>query len=105
MDRIQVEGGRYFVHEHPAGATSWKLPAVKALLEEEGVMAVVADQCEFGLTSRDHWGTGPAKKPTRFLINSWYVAEALDVRCQNENRRGVDRHRHVHSLSGSARKA
>ena len=62
--RIQLEGGRYFVHEHPAMATSLKLPCIRGLLGESGVRAVVADQCEYGLTSRDKWGTAPAMKPT-----------------------------------------
>ena len=35
--RIQLEGGRYFVHEHPAMATSWKLPCMRRLLGEKGV--------------------------------------------------------------------
>ena len=69
MYRIQMEGGRYFVHEHPAGATSWRLPIIRKLWAEDGVRAVVADQCEFGLVGKDEWGTAPAKKPTRFLTN------------------------------------
>ena len=31
MYRVQLEGGRYFVHEHPAGATSWRLPVIRKL--------------------------------------------------------------------------
>ena len=79
-----MEEGRYSIHEHPQAATSWDMEVVKRLWSEEGVRAVVADQCEYGLVSRDRWGSAPAKKPTRFLTNSWHVAEALSTRCQNE---------------------
>merc|ERR1712051_23843 len=76
MYRIQLKEGRYFIHEHPAGAISWRMEVIKKLWGEEGVRAVVADQCEYGLMSRDRWGSAPAKKPTRFLTNSWHAAEA-----------------------------
>ena len=56
MYRIQLREGRYFVHEHPAGATSWRMEVIKKLWGEEGVRAVIADQCEYGLISRDKWG-------------------------------------------------
>ena len=51
--RIQIEEGRYFIHEHPASATSWRLPCIRKLWKESGVFAVRADLCEFGLKSRD----------------------------------------------------
>ena len=41
--RAQMDGGRYFIHEHPAGATSWRLPCVRKLWKGAGVRAVVAD--------------------------------------------------------------
>ena len=39
-------------------------------------------------------------KPTRFLTNSWYVAEALSTRCQNVNREVKQQHRHVKLIGG-----
>ena len=50
--------GRLFLHEHPHGAWSWKEPYVVAVLELEGVMAVVGDQCMFGLVVGDRKGVG-----------------------------------------------
>ena len=100
MYRIQLKEGRYFIHEHPAGATSWRMEVIRKLWGEEGVRAVVADQCESGLMSHDRWGTAPAKKPTRFLTNSWHVAEALSMRCQNENRAAKEWLRHVKLIGG-----
>ncbi len=39
---LQVRAGRHFLHEHPAGATSWHHPAIVRLLVAPGVGAVVA---------------------------------------------------------------
>ena len=81
--RVQVLAGRHFLHEHPAGATSWSHPAVGKLLAQDGVGAVVAHQCEFGLeTSADGGGRAPAMKPTRFMSSSPAVLEALSRKCQ-----------------------
>ena len=44
--KLQAEAGRYFLHEHPAQATSWQLAAVRELLETNGVQSVVGDQCQ-----------------------------------------------------------
>ena len=41
----QLEEGRYFLHEHPAGATSWDLDAIKKLQHETSVHLSIADQC------------------------------------------------------------
>ena len=43
----QIAGGRYFIHEHPAWATSWDTTAVRELLEMDGVDEVVGDQCQY----------------------------------------------------------
>ena len=47
--REQVEAGRWILHEHPVGATSWKLEVVIEIMKMEGVYTVVGDQCQFGL--------------------------------------------------------
>ena len=33
--RIQLRGGRHFVHEHPAHASSWEFPEMKRLMKME----------------------------------------------------------------------
>ena len=70
-------------------------------MKSEGVMTSVADQCMYGLVT-----PGPlpdrepmaAKKPTRFLSNSWCVLHELATRCD---------HSHVHQelMGGRASKA
>ena len=49
----QMTEGRWFLHEHPATASSWDLEAIKKLEREEGVVIIVADQCMYGLKT---WG-------------------------------------------------
>jgi hypothetical protein len=81
--KLQVLAGRHFLHEHPAGATSWNHPAIVKLRARHGVDAVVAHQCEFGLeTSADGGGRALARKPTRFMSSAPAVLEALSGRCQ-----------------------
>ncbi len=80
--KLQVLAGRHFLHEHPAGATSWSHPTIAKLLATSGVSAVVAHQCAFGLqTSTQDGGQAPAMKPTRFMSSAPAVLEALSRKC------------------------
>ena len=48
---FQVQGGRYFLHEHPAQATSWKLPEVVSFCARyPHLYAVTGAMCQYGLT-------------------------------------------------------
>lgn len=49
----QVKEGRWFLHEHPAAATSWSLNEITKVMEMKGVQTVVGDQCMYGLKT---WG-------------------------------------------------
>ena len=57
---------------------------------------VAADLCMFGMTSRDMWGEGLAKKPTKFLTNSPHIAKWLSLKCSQD-------HRHVSLVGGRAK--
>ena len=46
----QISRGRFFIHEHPATATSWGLPLIKELERHPGVQIVTGDMCRWGLT-------------------------------------------------------
>ena len=81
----QMDGLRYFLHEHPAQATSWKLPSVVRLMEEKGVVRVDADQCQYGAEIKRGASAGePIKKPTGFLTNSSELAACLSQRCSGQ---------------------
>ena len=73
--RIQADAGRYFLHEHPASASSWKLPEMMAPMEDYKLKRVNGHMCRFGMTSTDEKGNGLVKKPTGFLTDSEHMAE------------------------------
>ena len=97
--RRQMGRGRVFLHEHPASATSWEEPEMKALQGEDGVYTVQGPMCR--------WNLQPAKggsqdgvpafcrKETCWVTNSKRLANRLEGVCSN-----VDGsrpwHRHVH---------
>ena len=98
--KMQMDEGRYWLHEHPWGAKSWQIPAMEELLKDPRVHVAYADQCQFGLTSKMRTGSdeqGPAKKPTGFIGNSWAIIRRLKRTCD---------HSHVHvKLEGGRAKA
>ena len=92
--RLQLAGGRHFVHEHPASASSWAEPCMQRLRCTPGVSEAVGDQCRFGLRSAgEHGALGPAKKPTRLLSSAGCVLRELGRRCLGD-------HTHVRLLGG-----
>ncbi len=79
----QLQGGRYFLHEHPLWATSWALGSIEELMAQPQVTRVHGDQCQFGAQIQSGPGHGqPIKKPSGFMTNSPEIARALDVRCR-----------------------
>ena len=79
----QIKNGRLFLHEHPAGASSWDLDEIQKLMGKKDVYTVVADQCMYGLTTWSEKGgyPVPAKKPTKFMTNSFPISRELSKRC------------------------
>ena len=76
--REQFENGRYFLHEHPACATSWQLKGVEDLMQAAEVGRVVGDQCQYGSQVMSGPTKGqPVRKPTVFMSNSPEVLRAL----------------------------
>ena len=75
---FQAAAGRYYLHEHPANATSWQLKEVQELLRTTNAAQVVGDQCQYGQETAEGC---PIKKPTRWLSNSPKILEALEKRC------------------------
>ena len=85
------------MHEHPAQATSWALTAVEKLADKEDVMLTLADQCQYGLkTPGKYEHPTPAKKPTKFLTNSVWIAQELSRKCPGH-------HSHQHLVGGRAK--
>ncbi len=76
----QIDGGRFFLHEHPQIATSWKEPCVRRLCEIEGVGEAVAHLCQYDLEFKGE----PIKKPTRFISNAEHVLDQLRKLCHGQ---------------------
>ena len=53
--RMQMAAGRYFLHEHPHGATSWDLDVIKELESKAGVMRIRADQSGASDSPHNPW--------------------------------------------------
>jgi len=94
----QAKAGRFFVFEHPAYASSWKLPCLQRLQEVTGSETVLFHMCRFGMELTDKFGTAPVYKPTRMCTNSNVIAQKLERKCEGG-------HRHVHLESGRPRLA
>ena len=73
----QVSNGRYFLHEHPAQATSWHTDVVKRIMNMEGVDRAVGHQCQYGAESNGQ----RIKKPTGFMSNCEGIRRALSRTC------------------------
>jgi hypothetical protein len=102
--KIQVEAGRYFLHEHPRRAGSWNLKCIADILKDERVFRCEADMCQYGLQSKDAQGNGLALKPTSFMTNSPCIAKHLSRKCPDPKANGKA-HRHVVLTCGRSRDA
>lgn len=103
--RIQIKGGRYFIHEHPQSAASWHEDVMLELSKEAGVMVTAADQCAYGLKTKGPYGDAPAQKPTRFMTNAPCIASEFSRGCPNRMSRGRTKHQHIPLMNGRAKAA
>ena len=60
--KMQLEGRRHFVHEHPEGSKAWAMPEVVELFARPEVGSTVLHMCAFGMTAQDERGRAPVKK-------------------------------------------
>ena len=81
--RIQLRAGRFFLHEHPHAATSWKLKEVLEIMAEVNVDVVDCDMCAYGLMIKDGDGEALARKRTRLMSNSPEVLKRCSKQCSN----------------------
>ena len=95
---MQIKNNRYFLHEHPRNATSWKLESMQKFINKYKPRQVKANMCAFNMTSTDEQGTGLVLKPTTFMTNSHKLAAQLSKQCNNN-------HRHVILINGRAKQA
>ena len=80
---MQVQAHWYFLHEHPASASSWKMKEMVSLMMAVGVDAVTFNMCRFGMVAARNGEEGPVRKRTKAVSNSWEVLKRLDKKCPN----------------------
>ena len=51
----QISRGKFFLHEHPATASSWDLSMIRELAEHPGVTTVTGDMCRWGMHLKPLW--------------------------------------------------
>ena len=49
---LQEQSGRYYLHEHPASATSWSRPELLEFLLHSDAEIITSDMCMYGMTSQ-----------------------------------------------------
>ena len=83
---MQHEAGLYFLHEHPASATSWNTEPVRKIMKLHGVKRVIGHMCAFGMIQEDEKGKALIKKPTGFMSNCPGVLRRLAAKCTGDHR-------------------
>lgn len=83
--RKQRDCGRFFVHDHPAGAFSWTNEELIALQQLPGVFTVTGPNFDWRLGQSNQRGKGLARKPAVFVTNSKHLAEAIKT-CSQERK-------------------
>ena len=100
---MQVGQGRFFLHEHPSGASSLKPPGVVSLLQRKSVYKVRGDMCAHNKILTDAEGSAPAYKPTGWMSNPKHILNQLNKLRTNSG--SIHDHRHVSLEGGLAAKA
>ena len=94
--RRQLARGRWFLHEHPREAKSWKRLPIQRLLRIPEVLVTRCHQCQYGATAPSPDGKRlPILKPTRFMSNSHWMLSQLSRLCKRD-------HVHQHLVDGRA---
>ena len=98
----QIERGMFFLHEHPATASSWNMECIAEIAAHPGVYTVVCDMCRWGMKVRDEIPDDPTqpyliKKPTKWMTNCRQLADLLSLRCEGN-------HSHVRLEGGNLTK-
>ncbi len=84
----QIDGGRFFLHEHPRAAASWQESEVVEMLKNPEVSLVTADQCMHGAEVTYGYLKGqPVRKRTGFMSNAPALLARLKVQCNGREGR------------------
>jgi hypothetical protein len=101
--RIQLDAGRFFLHEHPWSASSWRTAEMQELLQDPRVTKVRGNMCRYNMKITDSDGTALVCKKTGWISNSKLILEELNLQCTNTG--GPNDHRHADLQNGRAKLA
>lgn len=101
--KTQLKHGRFFLHEHPHQASSWKMPEMVELAAMPTVDMTTCDMCAYGMVAKDKEGTAPAEKRTKLLSNSPEVIKRVGRQCANKALDCQQKHRHADLTGGRAK--
>ena len=98
----QLKGGRYFLHEQPRCALSWKVPEMQDLIATDGVQLITGHMCAHNMRVKDQMGEALVLKPTGWLTNSPEIAREVGARCSNMKEDQPEKH-HRHAIINQGR--
>ena len=99
--QMQMDIGKFFLHEHPDSASSWKLPEVQRMMNNRKVRIVKCDMCTFGMEATDKEGTALVRKIIKLMSNSSEILKRIESKCTSEA--GAAKHRHADITGGQTR--
>ena len=94
--KIQMDHGRYFLHEHPLTALSWKVKCMRDLVKHPDVKVVVGHMCAHGMTLDHNGRKEKVYKPTGWCSNSHYIRNHMQKLCDRT-------HTHISLQRGRAK--
>ena len=97
-----MDRGRYFLHEHPLGANSWKLAEAVEFAKDPRVIFVKGPMCRWDVQLEDEHGLGHVRKCTGWWTNSPVLARLLEGVCSNITGER-EWHRHAQLSPGNGR--
>ena len=78
---MQIDGGRYYLHEHPLTASSWQEPCLNKIIKHEHNIVTRIHMCAYNMRIPDNQGREYIFKPTQFITNSPLIAARLERKC------------------------
>ena len=82
--KMQIAGRRFFMHEHPHSASSWRMKEIVELVARQDVETSECDMCAYGLKVTDKEGVAFSRKRTRVMSNSPEIIKRCGKQCSNK---------------------
>ena len=83
--QMQIDGGRYYLHEHPTSASSWQQPCIQKVIKHPDNLTTRIHMCAYSMKLPDKAGNEYIYKPTQFLTNSPLIAARLERKCDRNH--------------------